>query len=82
MKNFKDYSRAVQDINSKLESCGFYEFYVARISSSSVTLQGKYSSDVARNLQKFYATTTEVCDRGYVRLSFDLYGAPIEVVLT
>lgn len=79
MKNFKDYSRAVQDINSKLDS---YEFYVARISSSSVTLQGKYSSDVARNLQKFYATTTEVCDRGYVRLSFDLYGAPIEVVLT
>ena len=79
MKNFKDYTKAVLDINSKIES---YEFYVARISSSSVTLQGNYSSDVARTLQKFYTTTTEVCDRGYVRLSFNLYGAPIEVVLT
>ncbi len=78
MKNFKESSKAV---NKVIETLNSYEFYAVRFDGWSVTIQGEYSANMAREIQSNYETTSEI-NSGFVELSFKLNEVSIRIVLT
>tara|TARA_R110001632_G_scaffold149565_1_gene266996 strand:+ start:37 stop:276 length:240 start_codon:yes stop_codon:yes gene_type:complete len=79
MQNFKEHSKAA---NKVVETLNSYEFYVVRFEKWGFTLQGEYSSNIAREIKRNYETTSEITDGGFVELSFKLDDVPIRIVLT
>ena len=78
MKNFKESSKAV---NKVIETLNFYEFYVVRVDGWSVTIQGEYTSSIAREIQSNFETRSEI-NSGFVELFFKLNEVSIKIVLT
>tara|TARA_R110001632_G_scaffold217767_1_gene346588 strand:+ start:645 stop:890 length:246 start_codon:yes stop_codon:yes gene_type:complete len=81
MKNIKQFTKAVNHINARLEFSD-YEFYCINFTRTGLALQGHYSSEVVKALRINYLTKPEIDAGGYVEFKLKVSDINVTITLT
>ena len=81
MKNIKQFTKAVNHINARLEFAD-YEFYCINFTRAGLALQGRYSSEVVKALRVNYLKKPEIDAGGYVEFKFKVCDINVTITLT